>query len=319
MYGRIYDGQYAAKAAEMVDALQTEGLLTRALTQGEFHHLSQVILERKAAYHYDSRIKKLEALNNIMDYLKSIGIVEDNNHQAAFILQDLYAYDLIGEEDERKFGLKFYGNIIYTNNQKETNTDEIYDVTVNKLDYSDGSLMKEESYVLNNDHKASMDYSSHGIRIGLHHAVIRNWNFYFNYGLNYQYSVHEDEQDQNNYAFDKEIKRHQVNLNGTIFYKFNSRSIAKLQSDISYSKYNYKNDSWFNDYNGNGSTTSLSLVPQFIYYITPKFYLSTDVDLHLSKYQYEYEIIPDNGESETDINERLETATTASISLGYYL
>ncbi|MFP4548664.1 MAG: hypothetical protein ACLFQM_11080 [Fidelibacterota bacterium] len=338
VYGRIYDGQYAAKAAEIIDALKSEGLLSRALTKAEFQQLSQIILERKAVYHYDSRIKKLEALNEIMAYLKSINVVDSNNHQAAFILQDLYAYELIGEEDNRKFGLKFYGNINYTTNKNDYEADIIHDITDSLYNDSNGSLAVEELYTIEDNHETMFDYSSYGISLGFHHAIIQNWNLYFNYGLNYHYSVYDNNHNQemesitrytfppdddyyyfNEYKFDSETKRHRINLNGTIFYKFSSRSIAKLYSSINYIKLEEEEDFWHRTTDKSENSISLTLKPQFKYYITPKFYLSTNVNFRLFKYNYENESITGVAEPNSYKQESLETATSASISLGYYL
>ncbi|MFA7711762.1 MAG: hypothetical protein WCY30_11710, partial [Candidatus Neomarinimicrobiota bacterium] len=77
VFGRIYNGDYAAKAEEIIDELQKQNLLTRDLTSAEFNEFSRRIMNRTAAYHYDSRIKNIEALQDIISYLKSIGVLKE--------------------------------------------------------------------------------------------------------------------------------------------------------------------------------------------------------------------------------------------------
>jgi len=106
-YGRIYDGNYAAKAEELLIELRRMNCLKQELTPVEFHSLSQRILKHTEKYHYDSRIRRIEALQDIITYLSSIGVIAENEIPTILTINDIYTYAPFNFYT-RAFGTKFY-------------------------------------------------------------------------------------------------------------------------------------------------------------------------------------------------------------------
>jgi hypothetical protein len=293
-YGRIYNGQYAAKAMEIIDELRKMGLLKSELSLKEFRELSQIIMKRKATYHYDNRIKKIEALNAIMEYLIDIEAVEPDSYSAAFILQDIYSYGLIGKESDRKFGFKSYARVIGEYFKLKRIKNGVIDVTI--YDHSEPGNI-DEQYFRDDYDKDKSEYFSQGLQLGFDYYKIKNWHFYFNFGLDlkiYQrhdeyieiindqreYSIPDTSHKELEYSSKDKINRHMraITFTNAFYYKFNSRSIFVWNNRIFY-QYSHRKDSK----KDKAEEYRIIINPQYVYYFTPKFRISAGISYNLYK------------------------------------
>lgn len=293
-YGRIYDGHYAAKAMEIIDEIRDQGLLNRELNTEEFRELSQIVMNRKASYHYDSRIKKIEALNAIIDYLTEIGAVSPDSYSAAFILQDLYSYGLIGRESDRKFGFKTYTRLLGRYSSHKVTRDQLVDVTRHYYNNPDSINEKytEDEYIEN-----KKSHLSGGLQIGMDYYRIENWHFYYNFGLDlkiynqnsrykdidtsYRYYSIPDKKDKGAESIRKDtLEQHirEITFTNDFYYKFSSRSIFVWKNNISY-KYGHKIGSEGKQI----ERYELTINPRYVYYITPKFRISAGISYQFYK------------------------------------
>lgn len=69
IYGRIYEGLYAAKSLEIISELRALGQLKKEPSKAEMSELSRFIYEEMNRYHYDTRIKRIESLKRITSWL----------------------------------------------------------------------------------------------------------------------------------------------------------------------------------------------------------------------------------------------------------
>lgn len=89
IYGKIYEGKYAARAIEMIAELRRKGLLFKEPNSSQMMQLSTIIYEEMNRYYFDKRIKRIESLEKISNYLISEKIVRET--VSAFLtINDIY-------------------------------------------------------------------------------------------------------------------------------------------------------------------------------------------------------------------------------------
>ncbi len=282
-YGRIYNGRYSAKAMEILDELRKAGELDRELTKDEYLKFSQMVLEEMAEYHYDNRIKKIEALERILGFLQDKGVIADNKVNPVLIAEDIYSYNLMGDFIERRFGYRFYGKVLATYSKaggKRTQFNKSFDT-----DTGTETITVDRKY--DYDGK-DMEY---GFSAGVNYGNIFNWNFFYNLDFNITYdnanrvdetTVHDkltgikdDMKDEADYTYFESL------LQADIYYQFDSRSFFKLANTIHYLKYGSENQT--SDLKRASELYGIDIDPHYIYFITPKFVLDGNITFDYSK------------------------------------
>ncbi len=327
VFGRIYDGQYSAKAMEIIDEIRKAGLLKKELSKKQYIKLSQIILERKEVLHYDSRIKKMEALKEIITYLKKIGAINTDQILALLIIEDIYSYDYSYNTIPRQSGFEIYANLELNNRNSDTDRE-------NKLfqEIFNGELSKYEKVSDEfDDYKIVDTKMLKGINLGINHNKIYNWNLSHDINFNIRYQDQIDDLDiDSKYVshyylpFDttetgkeksnqKDSRYYlQTSFDANFYYQINSRSYLSLNNTIGYSLQNTRREK--DDVLTRRDTYEnfhFVISPEYTYYLTPKFFLSggyiyywiKDWDKILSgtKFGYTYQM------------------HSISLELGYYL
>lgn len=340
--GRIYDGSYAAKAMELIDELQKNNLLIRELSEEEYKYLSKIVMQRKAIYHYDSRIKKMEAMDEIVSYLKSIDVIDENSHQAVLIIEDIYSYSLNYEDAEtRKFGFKIYTNFIGELSKSISTDINDLDIVNNRysIPYSNSTRFNQTTihYSESETTKYDADHVSKGIQAGIDYYKIVNWHLFYN--ISFQYQTYTRDRDMvrdisskiyyinpnpdstshssNEYNFDDNLYANRFNLSSNINYQFNSRSIFSILSNFAYIKNDSKHDDDYYRYKSFNESIQLTILPSFRYYLTPKFVVNLGTSLSANKRYYRDKYIYESG-NDIRKNSYLYYRAETNISLGYY-
>jgi len=304
--GRIYNASYSAKAMEIINGLRKEGLLKRELNNDEYLKLSQIILERKARYHYDSRIKKMEALKNILYFLRSIDVLAEDEILSSLITGDIYSYDIKFRAEypdirktfdfmpsPRNFGQKFYlsGIVDYSNNYIEHRSLFKRKPFSSNLDsYQLGHIDKYKK-------ETTQKIWHRGIKTGFLFSRVVNWNFFYN--LNYQSQYKLIRPDYHHIKFstieeynppglektdtteqdsESRISEFFTGFNADFYFQFNTRSLLNLSGNLSYA---YRSDK---DWEHDVEDYHLSVKPTYIYYITPKFHFSGGLEIIFDKF-----------------------------------
>lgn len=309
-YGRIYSGWYSAKAMEIVDEIRKSGHLKRELSREEYLTLSQIILNRKSVYHYDSRIKKIEALEEILTYLQSIKALPEDNVTPAIIVSDIYDYNLRGDKLQRAFGTVTYLKGI-------VGRQSIDSESVNKQKYysvSGDFLMPPYSQKHVNENSIKV----YGISTGLDYGKIINWNLFYDVSFNLQYLWQEDNRESQNYEnteYERKLKDFSTDLMTNVYYQFDSRSFIKVTGGLHFaSQILDKGTPVQSNYTKKQEDYTLYFDPHFIYFITPKFTLDASLPVEWYKW-WEHNI--NDGNASFDSSE--ETRFNFSLRLDYYL
>lgn len=302
-YGRIYDGEYAAKAEELIAELKRNGRLQRDLNKQEFLHLSKLILIQRERYHYDSRIRNIEAMQTIIDYLKSISAILPDDSRAHLILHDIYLFSTVYP---RLFGVKYFirpkiGTSQYTMNISDLYKKFQYTAHLdNDLDIVEDSLI---SYSSDSKTRSTSQYFHNfsELSAGAFYTKIYTWHFWYNiegklsYGEyinnskkkhNYYYQI-ADTLDTLSFKSRSKDKKYSTSLDvlSRFYYQWNSRSIASLAVLMSwYSRNTYpsltnKDIVW--KYREAGFI--FEIIPRITYYLSPKLILDTYFNNHLER------------------------------------
>jgi len=306
--GRIYDGNYAAKAEELLIELRRMNCLKRELTPAEFHSLAQRILKYAEQYHYDFRIRRIEALQDIIDYLSSIGAIAENEIPAVLTINDIYVYSPFGIYP-RNFGLNFYinakinSNYYLRQNDESSYTNDFWTTLV--------GVTQHDSLLDQNFTESRTSYSNKsiisGYLFGASYHKIKSWNFWYNIQLGFVYNyidviIRQKKYSETTYNLypdsintsGSKTKSNQNNhkdiltTSANLYYQFNSRSILHLPANVSYQFYRYREDleSAEGDTNSDKKRyyeTNFSFAPAFTYYLTPKWSITPSVTILLSK------------------------------------
>ncbi len=301
VFGRVYGGDYAAKAEEIIDELQKQNLLTRDLTLAEFQEFSRRIMNRVSAYHYDSRIKNIEALQDIIGYLETIGVLKSLDIASFVTINDVYLFS--PARNERIFGTQFYvrsdfGYYPYT---YERNYEYWY-----RTWYANGGVFPHDSLTSNYKRFINIEERSPshpaGYEIGFNRYVIKSWHLWYNYGAYFSHSftperftrkseverediLNDTSYVENEYtvrAFTKS-RSDELSIYATFNYQFNSRSYLSIPLYIEYMSSRDRVES-VTDYIR--YATRGSIEPEFTYFLTPKWSLTASCGIEYYRYRY---------------------------------
>ena len=91
-WGRVYDGVFASTALYMIEELQKNQLLKRVPMRDEMLELTELIYQYRQKHAIDSRIRRIEALTEILTYLRDVGVTDDLGPYGHLVIQDVWDY-----------------------------------------------------------------------------------------------------------------------------------------------------------------------------------------------------------------------------------
>jgi|GEM_PF-2181012 len=297
-YGRVYEGQYAAKAEELMAELRKQGRLQRDLSREEFVQLAQLILRQRERYHYDSRIKNLEAMGTIIEYLKTVGAILPNDTKAYLALHDIYLFAPI---QSRPFGTKYsiYGSIVQSDDYNKHEYDFSRQECRAHLD-SEDEVVEDSLLSSTKTHRlfSSKRFSeSRAVGINASYNKIYSWRFWMQLSsdLNYEERENQFQQKDRQYsANDTTIisdrnrgkqSFSRLSVSSSWYYQWDSRSLASVGVGVEWYYMNERQHSPQDVPNDDGRTTSciLHLIPQVKYYLNPQCVLNVSSTNQLTR------------------------------------
>jgi len=105
-WGRVYDGVFASTALYMIEELQKNQLLKRVPTRDEMLELTELIYQYRQKHVIDSRIRRLEALTEILTYLRDVGVTDDLGPYGHLVIQDVWDY--FPRENRRRMDGRYF-------------------------------------------------------------------------------------------------------------------------------------------------------------------------------------------------------------------
>ena len=253
--GRTYNGNYAAKAEEIILELKKSGSIKRELSTEEFNQLAQIVLEQMESYHFDWRIKKIKSIEKITNYLKDIETVDSADVKIPLTINDTYFYSYYLQK-ERMFGTKMYVNYGYASRNRDINRQQMYDVKKQIAYEEDTKILLSDSIITDysNLYKniEGTDKYSQFLTLGFSANKIKSWHFWYNMNLNYTVSIDNyiekiqgNSKNINNLLDSTTVSDYYsknrttyINRNFTseinLFYQFDSRSILSTYFTLNY-------------------------------------------------------------------------------------
>lgn len=290
VYGRIYNGNYAAKAEEILTELKKQSLLQRDLTVAEFQEFSHLIMNHVAAYHYDSRIKNIETLTDIIDYLESIGVLKELDIASFVTINDIYLFS--PARKIRNFGKQFYlkSGLRYSPDVYNYEDENWY-----RSWYADNGIFYHDSLLENyrtvTSQKNRVLSHSYWYKIGFEHYQVKSWHLWYNYGAYFDHSFSPQ-------RYTEKLKTERIDITSRSFnrsrsdevaafagfnYQFTSRSVLSLPVSITYSR---DRTHWNSGSKNIVYFTGVTMGAEFTYYLTPKWSLTSSGQIIHSYYRY---------------------------------
>ncbi len=254
--GRIEQVQDARQAIYLIEELKKQNRLNEFKSNNEVLELAKIISELKNKRFFDSRIRKIQELKSIDEYLENKGCKTISDATYFTSLMDMWEF---GDQQIRKsgtrFSLAFYPGINMHDyeNSGEGNSNITPDYTLNTIVINSGLEFNYEKPI----------------------------NLYWQNSINIfgYYGLNETTQKKKTSSNKTKIRIPNVNfgLTHTLGYYPNSRTKIELFSKAQYIKIFDKSDieKEIIGTDGNGFNTSLSLSAN--YYFSPKFKINAYV------------------------------------------
>jgi len=250
--GRIYEGFFAARAMYIIKELEQKGFLTNYPNFNQMKEIAEVIYQYDQKHVIDSRIRRIDALGVILDYLSSENIMVTADPKSVLYLQDVWEYF---PSDRREFGSRINAGIglqyLFKRSKSRGNTNS--ETTRTYYD-STGAI----DSVLSNPASNSGRTNHKDISKGLYFFV--NYMYAYPFNLKWQgelrvetdyspYGISEQERNDYDpgYSFWKGSREidHRYSLEAMLLIKkiISSRSELRFNTNFSYisSKYHHYN------------------------------------------------------------------------------
>ncbi len=112
--GRTFDGRFGYLALEAIQELEENGLLSRELSKSEFVALAERMYQSLEVHSVDSRLRRIDALSEMTNWLSSIGVISEASPLATLLLLDVWEFY---PQDRRLFGVQARFNFGAANSQ----------------------------------------------------------------------------------------------------------------------------------------------------------------------------------------------------------
>jgi hypothetical protein len=254
-WGRMYEGQYAATALYMIDELNREGVLKRTPTAEEMEQLTEIIYQNRLKYAIDKRLRKIESLKEVLDFLQNNEIIDNTGPYGYLLIQDVWDYF---PSYDRPFGVRLRGGtgIEFSSSRNQRSEDENeYDTYSYFHIDNPGEVNTVGPSSRNNLRFVFTEYESRGtylaVKAEYNRPVNIRWQLDFTGEARYYFSAysaeieHEVLYSMGHNTFDKRLDTYtdyqaynRIVLDGLARYIYNSRTNAGLEISYAHQHYN---------------------------------------------------------------------------------
>lgn len=112
-WGRLHVGEYAATALQIIEVLDKNGLLDQEPSYDQMTELTKKIYELRRMHSTDDRLRRIEALQEIIGFLQTEKLIGTLNARQGLLIQDVWDYY---PRNKRMFGTQIVGGcgLFYT-------------------------------------------------------------------------------------------------------------------------------------------------------------------------------------------------------------
>lgn len=105
-WGRLHVGEYAATALLIIEVLEENGLLDQDPSYDQMTELTRKIYELRRKHSIDDRLRRIEALQEIIGFLQAEKLIGTLNARQGLLIQDVWDYY---PRNKRMFGTQIVG------------------------------------------------------------------------------------------------------------------------------------------------------------------------------------------------------------------
>ncbi|MEW5923413.1 MAG: hypothetical protein AB1746_05445 [Candidatus Zixiibacteriota bacterium] len=251
-WGRLYEGYFASTALYMIDELKKNGYLEKIPDYDQMMQLTEIIYQYSQKHVIDSRIRRIEALMAITEYLQTHNLIGNLNPSGQVIMQDVWDYF---PRNSRKFGYRFRIGPTYSYYyQKSYSTTKLnqYSLTTHTESYFE-PLVDTVAFIKskidsNRDNRISNRITGFAFMFEYHKPLSHRWQLdaMANYTAYMKYESNIKEKNTNNLiayssSTERDIQHHdryEGDISAMATYIANSRTSLSLTGN--YSIYHYK-------------------------------------------------------------------------------
>lgn len=225
--GRVYEGKFASTAMYIIDELRSNRILAREPTAGQMQALSEIIYLDLMRHSVDYRIYRIEAVQAIMDYLISEGILIDSNPYVHLVVQDVWTYF---PRDSRRFGLRARAGFGFAYDYESSQVTNLADhYSLNTRHHEDTPDVLDTIYLSTGSFhhyrydKTAMSYPYIRGEADYYKPLNHRWHFNVSAGGSYYLGA--------------KSKRQWDNIDYALSAPFTPDTVAKAREDIDFSNF----------------------------------------------------------------------------------
>jgi len=196
-YGRVYEGQFAAQALEIIELLKKYALLEKEPTTDDLIGLTQIIYFRRQESPIDVRDQRQVVLNEMADHLANQGLIARDARSAVPLLQDVWDYY---DRYARPFGWQVQGNLGFAYSSDRSDYTAVNDAINYRFEYDLAvpSVLDTVSQGRSRSHRHTYYREEYRdfygeVLASYYRPLSLRWQFNLEAGARYGFLLNEDE------------------------------------------------------------------------------------------------------------------------------
>ncbi|TFH60344.1 MAG: hypothetical protein E4G91_08600 [Candidatus Zixiibacteriota bacterium] len=236
-FGHVYEGWYAATSLYIIEELRSKSLLETEPTIQQMKELSALVYQNALQHAIDNRIRLIESMQAILDYLEQQGILKQG-FSSTLIVQDVWNYF---PRTSRRFGWQVSIGCGLTDNYLRNN-DSSFNVTtrintrylIENPSVVDTITSEHNEVVSRSDATEHYSFPYMQLQADCHRAIDLRWQFDTDLAGRYYFHTYRKSEYGGRTDYDD-----YVSLDGeaTLTYIMNSRTSAALRGQLTYESY----------------------------------------------------------------------------------
>lgn len=248
-WGRTYSGVYAATALYIVEELRKNNLLKAEPSREQMLRLCELVYKNKLLHAVDRRIRTIESLQEILDYLAAEGLIQNDQSMTYLLSSDVWSYFPMTGRD---FGFLFRiaGGLELEGNDWENDYGATYLSLQQRYHVDTANIIDTTNYYVSSN-MSQMNRKRTGtlpyLLIAASYSKPLNfkWQLYSSFTLQYYLNGKVNQEAEYKYLEPADTTRlgetefefknfYFASLSGTLYYIPNSRTLVSMYGSLAY-------------------------------------------------------------------------------------
>lgn len=248
-WGRTYSGVYAATAIYVVEELRKNNLLKAGPSREQMLRLCELVYKNKLLHAIDKRIRTIESLQEILDYLAAEGLIQNDQSMTYLLSSDVWSYFPMTGRD---FGFLFRiaGGLELEGNDWDNDYGSTY-LSIQQQYHVDTADVIDTTYYYVSSNSSQTNRKRTGtlpyllVSASYYKPLNFKWQLYSSATLQYYLNGKVNQEAEYIYLEPSDTTRfgetefefknfYVATLNSTLYYIPNSRTLVSLYGSLAY-------------------------------------------------------------------------------------